>query len=114
MLYQFQCIACDNLHEEAFPVSEWDKRMTKDDRLKRRRCENCGELKLYRYIGKMPEVLGGTNGYVSMERYWNRRPEERKRREDQLRQESERGRRFKNEVIERQKKGEQIGPKLKE
>lgn len=84
VLYQFKCKECGNEIEEAFPVAEYDKRITEDGRLKRKRCEKCSTIKFYRHITQAPSIMGGTSGYMSMDRYWKNNPDIAKKKEEQL------------------------------
>ena len=84
MLYQFQCTTCEHIQEEIFSAADYDKKVNTNGRLKRRKCENCGSITLYRHIIKMPDVMGGTRGYVSMERYWANNAELAKTKQDNL------------------------------
>lgn len=84
VLYQFKCKTCGNETEEIFPAAEYDKRVMEDGRLKRKKCEECKTLNVYRHITKAPSILGGTTGYVSMERYWAQNPDVARKKEDDL------------------------------
>ena len=84
VLYQFKCKNCDNETEEIFPASEYNKRVMEDGRLKRKKCEECKTLSVYRHITKAPTILGGPGGYVSMERYWQQNPDIAKKKEEAL------------------------------
>lgn len=84
MLYQFKCKECGHEQEEAFSVSDYDKKVMEDGRLKRKRCEKCRTISLYRHITKAPSVMGGTGGYVSMERWQKMNPDHAKRKEADL------------------------------
>lgn len=84
VLYQFKCKNCGNETEEIFPAVEYDKRVMEDGRLKRKKCEECKTLGVYRHITKAPAILGGTNGYLSMERYWAQNPDIARKKEDDL------------------------------
>lgn len=84
MLYQFKCKECGHEQEEMFPASEYDAKVKDNGRLKRKRCEKCRTISLYRHITKAPGVLGGTSGYVSMERWQKQNPDHAKRKEEQL------------------------------
>ena len=84
MLYQFKCRSCEHEQEEWFNASDYDKRVTEDGKLKRKRCKECKSISLYRHITGVPGVLGGTKGYVSMERWQQQNPDYAKRKEEQL------------------------------
>jgi len=84
ILYQFICTNCNNETEEMFPVLEYEKRIADDGRLKYKKCEECGTLSIYRHITQAPQVMGGTSGYQSMERYWQQNPDIAKRKEEEL------------------------------
>ncbi len=81
MLYDFKCTTCGEETEVIFPVSEYDKKVAEDGRLKRKRCKKCSTLSIYRHIIKAPRVLGGSGGYVSMERWQRSNPDHAKRKE---------------------------------
>lgn len=84
MLYQFKCKICDHEQEEVFAVSDYNKRVTDNGRLKRKRCEKCRTISLYRHIMEAPSILGGTSGYVSVERWLQKNPDHTKRKEETL------------------------------
>ncbi len=84
MLYDFKCTACDHIQAEVFPANDYDKYVMEDGRLKRKKCEECRTMKLYRHIIEAPSVLGGTKGYVSMERWQQQNPEHAKKQEDKV------------------------------
>jgi hypothetical protein len=69
-----------------FPAAEYDKYVMEDGRIKRRKCEKCKSLMLYRHIDpdRLPGLLGGSRNYMSMERYWAQNPGETRRREDEI------------------------------
>lgn len=67
-----------------FPAADYDKKVTEDGRLKCQRCEKCKTISLYRHITRAPGVLGGTKGYVSMERWQRMNPDHAKRKEADL------------------------------
>lgn len=84
MLYDFKCMHCSEKLAIAFPVSEYDQKVAEDGRLKRKKCKKCQSILFYRHIIKAPAVLGGTNGYMSMERWQQKNPDHTKRKEDEL------------------------------
>lgn len=84
MYYDFKCKECDYEQGAVFAMADYDKRVMKDGRLKRIRCEKCKTISLYRHIILAPAALGGTKGYKSMERYQNENPSNTRRLEDQL------------------------------
>ncbi len=84
MLYQFKCKECGHQSEELFPASDYDKKIMENGRLRRKRCEKCKTLSVYRHIIGIPGVLGGPGGYMSMERYWSKNPELAQQKEAQL------------------------------
>lgn len=84
MLYDFKCVTCDHEQAEVFPANDYDKKVMEDGRLKRKRCEECRTISLYRHIITAPNVLGGPGGYVSMERWQKMHPDNTKRKEAQL------------------------------
>lgn len=86
MLYDFKCKECGYEQAEVFSMSDYDKRVTEDGRLKRKKCEECGTVSLYRHIIKAPDALGGSKNYISMERWQRKHPEHYKRKEAQLEQ----------------------------
>lgn len=85
MLYDFKCTSCGHEQVEVFPANDYDQKVMEDGRLKRKKCEECGTMTLYRHIIEAPSVLGGTKGYVSMERWQQQNPGNTKRQEDTLR-----------------------------
>jgi len=84
MLYDFKCITCGNEESRVFPASKYDDKITEDGKLKRQKCEKCRTISLYRHITKAPSVMGGTKGYVSMERWQAQNPGYAARKEDEL------------------------------
>ena len=84
MLYDFKCVTCEYEQVEIFPAADYDKKVMEDGRLKRKKCEECNTISLYRHIIKVPGVLGGAGGYVSMERWQRMNPDHAKRKEDNL------------------------------
>lgn len=81
VLYDFKCKECGHEQEEIFPAADYDKKVMENGRLKRKKCEECKTISLYRHIIKAPGVLGGTTGYVSMERWQRMNPDHVKRKE---------------------------------
>lgn len=84
MYYDFKCKECGHEQGAVFSMADYDKKVTEDGRLKRKKCEECKTLLVYRHIITAPEVLGGTSGYKSMERYQRENPGNARRLEDQL------------------------------
>ncbi len=84
MLYDFKCKECGNEQQDIFPANDYDKKVTEDGRLKRKKCKECKTISLYRHIVKIPGVLGGPGGYVSMERWQQMNPDHTKRKEASL------------------------------
>jgi len=84
MLYDFLCKTCGHEQAEVFLANDYDKKVTEDGRLKRKKCEECSTISLYRHIIKAPSVLGGPGGYVSMERWQRMNPDHAKRKEADL------------------------------
>jgi len=155
MLYDFKCSNCGEERSENLPANDYDKYVTENGKLKRRRCKKCSTISLYRHIiggvsvagedgemsiitihfecrdcdhtqpleiktdkafyqiegryldedkrsttekcqgcgsdqifyrnvGEAPAVLGGTKGYVSMERWQRMNPDHYKRKESEL------------------------------
>lgn len=84
MLYDFLCQECGHGQVEIFSANDYDKKVMEDGRLKRKKCEECNTILLYRHIIKVPGVLGGAGGYVSMERWQRMNPDHAKRKEDDL------------------------------
>jgi len=84
MLYDFRCKTCDHEQVESFLANDYDKKVHEDGRLKRKRCKNCKTITLYRHITKAPDIMGGTKGYMSMERWWKQNPDHYKRKEAEL------------------------------
>lgn len=84
MIYNFKCQACGEETQAVFLMIEYDNKVMEDGRLKRKKCQKCQSLLLYRHIIVAPEALGGNKGYKSMERYQNENPGNTRRLEDQL------------------------------
>lgn len=84
MYYDFKCTKCDHEQGATFPANDYEKYVMEDGRLKRKKCEECKTISLYRHIVVAPAALGGTKGYKSMERYQNENPGNTRRLEDQL------------------------------
>lgn len=84
MLYDFKCKTCGHEQTDIFPMADYDKKVMDNGRLKRKKCEKCKTISLYRHIIKAPGVLGGAGGYVSMERWQKMHPDNAKRKEAQL------------------------------
>jgi len=84
MLYDFRCSKCEHDQTESFLAADYDNKVMEDGRLKRKKCEECGAMKLYRHIIEAPGVLGGPGGYVSMERWQAMNPDNAKRKEAEL------------------------------
>jgi len=114
MRYLFQCKECESFCERVFLASEWDKYISKDSKLKRAKCDECGKSSLYLFIGEAPPVMGGTSGYESMEKFWSKNPDLVRKHKEQMEQDNQRHKNFKNDAIKRQKAGEQIGPLRKD
>ena len=99
MLYDFKCTECGHEQSAVFPANDYDKYVMEDGRLKRRKCENCRAIKLYRHITRAPAALGGTNGYVSMDRWLKQNPDHSKRKEAEL--EKKMGDRHRKRVLDK-------------
>jgi hypothetical protein len=86
MLYDFKCKQCEHIQPFVFPAVEYDKFVMEDGRIKRRRCEKCKAMALYRYVDpdRVPGIMGGSRNYMSMERYWSQNPGEARKKEDEL------------------------------
>lgn len=84
MIYDFKCQACGAKTQAVFLMTEYDHKVTEDGRLKRKKCQKCQSLSLYRHIILAPNTLGGPGGYVSMERYQQQNPENTQRLEKEL------------------------------
>jgi hypothetical protein len=84
MFYDFKCSNCGHEQGAVFPMADYDKYVKEDGRLKRKKCEECKTISLYRHIISAPAALGGTKGYKSMERYQSDNPGNSRRLEDQL------------------------------
>ena len=84
MYYDFKCKECGHEQGAVFPANDYDKFVMEDGRLKRKKCEECKTIALYRHIIGVPGVLGGTSGYKSMERYQKDNPGNTRRLEDNL------------------------------
>ena len=85
MLYNFLCTSCDHEEQVWFLASDYDTNV-ENSRLKIKNCENCGAETLYRHItvDTMPKIMGGTKGYISMERWMKNNPDHSKRKEAEL------------------------------
>lgn len=75
MIYSFLCKKCNLDHVESFSASSYDDRVRHDGLLLNVCCENCGASKLYRNIATVPDVLGGTKNYLSLDKYWSQNPD---------------------------------------
>jgi hypothetical protein len=84
MYYDFKCKECDHEQGATFPANDYDDYVMEDGRLKRKKCEECKTISLYRHIIDAPAALGGTKGYKSMERYQADNPGNSRRLQDQL------------------------------
>ncbi len=86
MLYGFKCQKCECEEDHTFPAADYDKYVTEDGRLKRKKCSQCKAITLYRYIapGAIPAAMGGNRNYMSMERYWAQNKGEMRRKEDEI------------------------------
>jgi hypothetical protein len=111
-LYKFVCESCSYEAEEIFPASEWDRYISQDDYRKYKKCLECKEGRLRLSIGDTM-IMGGSTGYMSMERYWSKNPEIKEIGEEKMHHDAKRVKNFKNEMIKRQKRGEQIAPRIK-
>jgi len=89
MIYNFQCRTCQADLEVIFAASEYDNKVTADNRLKRKKCEKCNSISFYRHIIEAPSVLGGNKGYVSMERWQQNNPDHAKKHEEELKNKME-------------------------
>tara|TARA_R110002094_G_scaffold194305_1_gene167667 strand:- start:821 stop:1132 length:312 start_codon:yes stop_codon:yes gene_type:complete len=59
--------------------------MDEDEKAKNQVCEKCDSIQLsYHTPGNGPSVLGGTKGYVSMDRWQKMNPDNTKRKEEEL------------------------------
>ena len=81
MFYDFKCKNCDHEQGAVFPANDYDDYVMEDGRLKRKKCEECKTISLYRHIISAPHALGGNKGYVSMERWQEKNPDHTKRKE---------------------------------
>jgi len=91
MLYSFSCRTCERRHEFSFLMSQYDQHVHNENNEldgchRTELCEKCKTKTLYRHISAdtMPMAGGGTNGYMSMDRYWAQNPGEQRRKEDAL------------------------------
>jgi hypothetical protein len=48
------------------------------------KCDNCSKTDYFRLCINTPEILGGTNGYLSAERYWSKNPQGARRHEERI------------------------------
>lgn len=81
MYYDFKCKECDHEQGAVFAMADYDQKVMADGRLKRKKCQKCQSLLLYRHIIVAPQALGGNKGYVSMERWQQKNPDHAKRKE---------------------------------
>ncbi len=87
---ELKCGACGN--RQSFKVSDdvafyqVEHKYFDDDKTAKRKCKACKEKQLYYYVDeeKIPEVLGGSRNYMSMERFWTQNKGEMRRKEDAL------------------------------
>lgn len=84
MIYDFRCSNCGHEQQEMFSMADYDKKVNEDRRLKQKKCEECKSISLYRHIIIPPAALGGTKGYMSMERWQQKNPDHTKRQEEAL------------------------------
>lgn len=84
MYYDFKCKECGHEQGAVFSMADYDNYVMENGRLKRKKCEECKTISLYRHIVEAPAALGGTKGYKSMERYQAENPGNSRRLEDQL------------------------------
>lgn len=105
MLYQFKCKTCDHEQEESFLAVDYDEHVEEDGRLKDITCEKCKTKSLYRHITRAPGVLGGTKGYMSMERWQSLNPDHARKKEEALTKRLAQRRENRNKRIDKQTPG---------
>ena len=104
--YNFQCASCKHDQLEVFSIADYDDFVNEDGSLVKGKCENCGHDRLLRHITKAPSTLGGTKGYMSMERWQEKNPDNAKRKEEELSNKlQERHRKKVMDKIDKQKRG---------
>lgn len=103
MFYDFKCSNCGHEQGAVFPANDYDDFVMENGRLKRRKCEECKTISLYRHIVGAPGVLGGPGGYVSMERWQKQNPDHAKRKEASI--ENRMNERHRKRVTDRINKG---------
>lgn len=91
MLYAFSCKTCGHRQDFVFFASEYDQYVHNENEEvegchRIELCEKCRTKTLYRHISvdTMPQVMGGSKGYKSMERYWADNPGLRRQHEDAM------------------------------
>ena len=86
----FECQDCEHIQSLAIKTNKAfyqieSKYLDEDKRSTTERCNKCdSDQMLYHNTGKAPAVLGGTKGYVSMERWQRMHPDHYKRKESEL------------------------------
>jgi len=103
MLYDFKCKECDHEQVESFAMADYDKKVMENGRLKRKKCEKCKTISLFRNIIHTPNTLGGPGGYVSMERWQSMHPENTARKKAEI--EKKMNERHRKRVTDRIDKG---------
>ena len=102
MLYNFLCKQCGHNQTAMFSVNNYDDYVVyggdNDGLLKNTQCEKCGSEQLFRHINRAPGVMGGTTGYMSMERYMEKNKGNTRRLQDQL--DSKLNERYRKKVLE--------------
>lgn len=87
MRYDFECSTCGHRQLVEFSVADYDTLVEESGRLRDTACEECHTTTLVRYIGQAPVALGGTRGYMSMERYLSKNKGQQRLNEERARRE---------------------------
>lgn len=88
MRYSFICVKCHHVQDLFFAAADYDEEVHNSPELdglhRTEKCEKCGQQQLYRHITNAAQVMGGTGGYKSMDRYWSENPGLRRKKEEDL------------------------------
>ena len=79
--YTFECTVCHNRQDFSCLISEYDS-LIKDGVLKEK-CETCKVICLLNRIIDDFQVMGGTTGYKSVERFWEENPSLKRRKTEE-------------------------------
>ena len=115
----FKCDDCDHVQQldiktdKAFYQIE-DQYIDEDKRAKNEKCKGCGSDEIfYHNPGKAPAVLGGTSGYMSMERWMKNNPEHAQRKEAEMMRTLEARKEKRNKKINQSGAGGRAGDRHK-